>query len=338
MQGKKSKIQEEVTMKKHFRKTASLLVIFSLIFLGFSYSASADGASDFISESTTLRPDVSDDLDNDVRDGLVDSPDTPKLGEADMVREALDLDLLGGTHYYSVGSESFVPGSNVDYWNTYGCGGAYMKSGHGALVAGVNLPHGAVVTGFKVFFNGESRSNLQVYLDRQHLSGCGYGILAAVDSLGISGYGSKTATTISNAFINNTLYSYLVYAYCTDWSSNMQIKGALIAYTVASDFVGTWVNDDPKTEGMTRLIIGQTGNKVTVHGYGKCHPTDCDWGIISVPYTGNPFTAVYEHGFKTNTLTIRLLDTNSLHVHSSNVFHDGTNRDYEADYYMHLEN
>jgi len=82
---------------------------------------------------------------------------------------------------------------------------------------------------------------------------------------------------------------------------------------------------------MTRLIIGMEGK--TVHGYGKCHPSDCDWGKITA--SGNPFRAVYKHGFVTNTLTIKLVSKNALHVHSSNIFHDGTNRDYEADYYMH---
>jgi hypothetical protein len=53
------------------------------------------------------------------------------------------------------------------------------------------------------------------------------------------------------------------------------------------------------------------------------------------PYTGNPFVAVYEFGFVTTTLTIRLVTPHLLHVHSSEVFHDGTNRDCQADYFMH---
>jgi hypothetical protein len=104
----------------------------------------------------------------------------------------------------------------------------------------------------------------------------------------------------------------------------------------ASAFVGNWVNDD-ETGGMTRIIIDTDGSTMTIHGYGKCHPTDCDWEIVTASYTGNPFTAVYEFDFKIDTLTIELVSENSLHVHSKNVFHDGTNRDYEADYYFHRE-
>ena len=101
------------------------------------------------------------------------------------------------------------------------------------------------------------------------------------------------------------------------------------------DFVGTWVNDVAETDGMTRLILGKDGTDLTVHGYGKCTPTDCDWGTISVPFSCNPVEAVYEFGFKTDTLTILLVDADSMWVHSKNVFHDGTARDYEADYFLH---
>jgi hypothetical protein len=137
------------------------------------------------------------------------------------------------THYFIVGSEGFVPGSNVDYQNTYGNGGAYISSGSGALVAPVHLPHGAVVTEFKVFFDDTSSNDMTVYLFRQNMLGGGYTILADVSSTGISGYGSQTDTTISPATIDNTAYSYHVHAYSTAWGSSLKIKGALITYTIS---------------------------------------------------------------------------------------------------------
>jgi len=103
------------------------------------------------------------------------------------------------------------------------------------------------------------------------------------------------------------------------------------------DFAGDWINNDPNTSGMTRLIITNDQNLMSLHGYGKCSPDDCDWGTVKAKFTENPFVAVYQFTHKTNTLTIRLIDTNSLHVHSKNVFSDGTNRDYEVDYYMHKQ-
>lgn len=64
--------------------------------------------------------------------------------------------------------------------------------------------------------------------------------------------------------------------------------------------VGTWVNSDPNTNGVTKVIIEMvcedtpvyncSGNicsvtyTVTPHYYvkvwGKCHPTDCYWGRV----------------------------------------------------------
>jgi hypothetical protein len=132
--------------------------------------------------------------------------------------------------YFVVGGEGFVPGSNVDYFNTYGNGGAYIVSGSGALVAPVHLPHGAVVTELRVFFYDNSSSDMTVSLDLQGMSG-GYSTMARVSSSGAPGYMSETDTTITSATIDNLAYSYLVYAYCSAWDGgNLKIKGAVIRY------------------------------------------------------------------------------------------------------------
>ncbi len=134
------------------------------------------------------------------------------------------------TQYFVVGGEGFVPGSNVDYFNTYGNGGAYIISGSGALVAPVHLPHGAVVTEFRVFFYDTSSSDMTVSLDLQGMSG-GYSTMARVSSSGAPGYMSETDTTISSATIDNLAYSYLIYAFCPAWDGgNLKIKGAVIRY------------------------------------------------------------------------------------------------------------
>ncbi len=135
------------------------------------------------------------------------------------------------TQYFTVGSEAFLPGSNVDYFNTYGCGGAYINTaGAQALVASVHLPHGAEITDFKVFFNDTSTNDMSVRLMRQPLSDCSYTTLAQVDSSGTSGYYSVQDNSISSPEVDNMLNSYLVYAYSTNWSSSLKIKGAVITY------------------------------------------------------------------------------------------------------------
>jgi hypothetical protein len=129
------------------------------------------------------------------------------------------------THNVIVGSEAFVPGSNVPYVNTYGTGGAYINaSGGHALVAPVHLPQGAAVTSFKVFFDDTSSGDMSVFLDRQSMQAGFFSAMATVSSSGTSGYYS---------LVDNTIFSYLVYAYSTAWDSSLRIKGALITYTLS---------------------------------------------------------------------------------------------------------
>ena len=136
------------------------------------------------------------------------------------------------THTYSLSSEAFVPGSNVDYFNTYGTGGAYINSGSGALVAPVNLPDGAVVTMFTAYFYDGSNSDMSVALQRQGWASS-YSSMASVSSSGTPGYYNASDTTIFSPTIDNTQYGYLIYAYTAAWDANLKIKGVVIQYTLS---------------------------------------------------------------------------------------------------------
>ncbi|MEW5718710.1 MAG: NBR1-Ig-like domain-containing protein, partial [Chloroflexota bacterium] len=48
--------------------------------------------------------------------------------------------------------------------------------------------------------------------------------------------------------------------------------------TSASQYAGTWLNNDSGTSGVTKIIISNSGQTLNVHPYGKCTPTDCNWG------------------------------------------------------------
>jgi hypothetical protein len=86
--------------------------------------------------------------------------------------------------------------------------------------------------------------------------------------------------------------------------------------------VGDWTNDDPNTGGITRIHIDFSCNdqvlcgvdangKVTcstpgppfqVHLWGKCSPSDCDWGTVSgtdwlAPDGTHWIFAYYNQGF-----------------------------------------
>lgn len=51
---------------------------------------------------------------------------------------------------------------------------------------------------------------------------------------------------------------------------------------------GTWVNDDPDTRGIHAVVVDTVRDTVTVRPFGRCHPTDCDWGANWVVYEGQP--------------------------------------------------
>ncbi len=77
--------------------------------------------------------------------------------------------------------------------------------------------------------------------------------------------------------------------------------------TGASQYSGNWLNDDSGTSGITRLNITNTGQTLHVHGYGKCTPTDCDWGTRNGAFNGEPFTILFDFGGGlTHQLTITL--------------------------------
>ncbi|MGZ3621841.1 MAG: zinc ribbon domain-containing protein [Ktedonobacteraceae bacterium] len=58
----------------------------------------------------------------------------------------------------------------------------------------------------------------------------------------------------------------------------------------ASQYDGTWLNDDPNTNDIPEVIISNTGQILYVHPYGACVPTYCDWGTVGVNFESEPFT------------------------------------------------
>lgn len=76
--------------------------------------------------------------------------------------------------------------------------------------------------------------------------------------------------------------------------------------SVIDDFVGNWTNVDANTNGMTRLQIAKVdAGTLSYHGFGKCSPTDCDWGVINVPFTAMRTSGTYTFSFKTTRIDIQ---------------------------------
>ena len=104
------------------------------------------------------------------------------------------------------------------------------------------------------------------------------------------------------------------------------------------DFVGAWMNDDPLTGGMTRILIKTSGaSALEVNAFGKCVPMDCDWGFASAAFSGDPFVVVYSSGPAVRTLTLDLLTPTTMYMKVFSDYPPGDPRGDRTDEYdFHL--
>jgi hypothetical protein len=125
-----------------------------------------------------------------------------------------------------------------------------------------------------------------------------------------------------------------------------ETRGGAVAVAVApvapTAFVGTWSNFDKATRGLVKMVIGVVGSGISVHAFGACTPTPCDWGAVAgMVYADNVgsstavgITAQYKFGFK-ETIVVGHLDIGELIVETFDHFTDGSGRsDYYSRYYM----
>jgi hypothetical protein len=82
--------------------------------------------------------------------------------------------------------------------------------------------------------------------------------------------------------------------------------------------VGTWVNNNLNTEGISKLIIAKAGNRHSVHLFGKCNPNDCDLGkrLLRSSFWENSGSTHIEATYKEFTV-VRKLEIQPLQLFSS---------------------
>jgi hypothetical protein len=85
------------------------------------------------------------------------------------------------------------------------------------------------------------------------------------------------------------------------------------AAAAGADFKGGWRNINSSTGGITRVVITNENDRFAIHAWGRCHPTDCDWGIapakVEPQGTSQPVTslsAVWNQGFVQRFMTVTL--------------------------------
>jgi len=106
--------------------------------------------------------------------------------------------------------------------------------------------------------------------------------------------------------------------------------------------IGTWLNANPATRGIVKIVVGWAGGHLTIHAFGACSPTPCDWGSVNgLSYgdtvssmTANAFSAIYAFSF-IDTILTAVLQGVLLEVSSFNHFKDGSGRsDYHTREYF----
>ena len=113
----------------------------------------------------------------------------------------------------------------------------------------------------------------------------------------------------------------------------------LAVFAESGDFIGEWVNVDTETRHITRFTVTPSGNNANlmdIQVYGKCHPSDCDWGISELHLYGENISdsdyqfakTTYDQSFKENTITMELRDDNRLMVDSFSRFYNGSRENY----------
>lgn len=100
------------------------------------------------------------------------------------------------------------------------------------------------------------------------------------------------------------------------------------------DFVGYWINDDADTGGITRIFVSISGDNLNVQAFGKCQPTDCDWGVSNTKIddaSDGVLEVNWVFSFATIKLTIKLVEKNHAEVNTKTHFTDNSGRkDYET--------
>lgn len=130
-------------------------------------------------------------------------------------------------------------------------------------------------------------------------------------------------------------------------SAALMVGLAGSAFAAPQDYIGTWVNKKASTRGVTRFVVKQVGtNDLSVQVFGKCHPTDCDWGSTALTTYGDGIqdasgthgTAAYDQGFSRSLLIFDRASQELLMLQGFTQFTDNSGRQnyYQREYFKRI--
>jgi peroxiredoxin/outer membrane lipoprotein-sorting protein len=100
-----------------------------------------------------------------------------------------------------------------------------------------------------------------------------------------------------------------------------------IQVTPTTQLVGSWINQDPSTSGVTEIAFTYNNNAVLqVHVWGKCEPVDCDWGLSEIQLSNGVARAVSDEGFSSTTMEFVLLPDQRLLLVYKSKYNDQSGR------------
>jgi hypothetical protein len=89
---------------------------------------------------------------------------------------------------------------------------------------------------------------------------------------------------------------------------------------------GTWINQNPETPGITRFRIENRGDQIFVHAWGKCQPTDCDWGEQRALVDQDAAIVLWDQKFVFRKMVLRLNKRTDLVADYLSLFTDDSGR------------
>lgn len=94
----------------------------------------------------------------------------------------------------------------------------------------------------------------------------------------------------------------------------------IVAPPADEPYWGSWVSEDPNTVGITRIEISPW----TVHMWGSCEPTDCDWGQAPYAIHEDELYVVWDQGFVVHVQVLKIMPGGWLEVETVSHFTDGS--------------
>lgn len=94
--------------------------------------------------------------------------------------------------------------------------------------------------------------------------------------------------------------------------------------------VGTWLNQNPSTMGVTHIVVSDQRGVVRAHAWGACVPSDCDWGVEELRFADGVATILFDMGPIATTMYVVHLPNDKLLAVFKSQLKDGSHS--EPDY------